>query len=418
MTAAADAARLEAALRRQPALADWTARSRSTETAWRRVDGAGAEADGTLARTDLAVEVHRDLPTGRGSAIAVITTDEPAVALAQAARRAAAAVGPSWVSPAPAAPAEVDLTDPAILGAPLAEVADEVMARARAAVGRRGGVGVDVAVSTTATELFTRRGQRARWQTTAVEVEFTVEDRGRRTTLRRRARQLSELDLPGALAGGLPDAAAVPLPAGTYPLVMTAAALLHDDRGLLEAFVGQADPRLERQGLVRYRRGQLIAPGATLSLTSDGTLPFGWWSAPLGEHGEAVRRFPLVQAGVAAGLGLDPREAALRGSSPNGDVRGLVVDLGADQPDALIGPGVLVVERLAWLEVERTSGWFRAQLAAGTLHAAAGARPVTGGIVRGDAIAALATARRSATAAATPSYRGPSHWLLAALPVD
>ena len=56
--------------------------------------------------------------------------------------------------------------------------------------------------------------------------------------------------------------------------------------------------------------------------------------------------------------------------------------------------------------------------ALGTLHAGGAPRAVRGGLIRGDALALLALARRSRELASTPSYRGPARWTLGELLVD
>lgn len=151
------------------------------------------------------------------------------------------------------------------------------------------------------------------------------------------------------------------------------------------------------------RAGQPIAADANLTVHSDGTLPFGWHSAPLGPAGEPIRRFPLVVDGVAAELGLDRRAAALRGRLPNGGVRGLVIPPGTDD-EATLRADAVVLDALDWLEVEPTTGWFRAGVGGATL--------------RGDAIDLLGRARTSATVWSTPTYRGPALWHLGPVAVD
>ncbi|MBK7194051.1 MAG: hypothetical protein IPH80_16345 [Myxococcales bacterium] len=396
MTVAADRAAVLDALRARRELADWSLRVVTTQRAWRRLgDLAGR---GTATGATLTVTLHREAPAGRGTASFTVAAGADARALlALAVARADAALGPSWASPAPAAPARVDTSDPDVAADPGGAVDALVAALTAADV-----TTADVTAEVTDVELVTRRAQRAAWRETAVTARATLSAPAA-AVIDARARRVADLDLAGALARARATPAAAPLPPGRYPVVLTAAALLHGDRGLLAAFVAQADPRLERQGLVRYRPGQPIGAGATLTLTSDGTLPFGWYSAPLGARGEAVRRFPLVTRGVAVGLGLDDREAALRGELPNGGVRGLVIPPG-DLDDDQLRDGALVIDALDWLEVEPTTGWFRAGFGGGTL--------------RGDAIDLLGRARTSRSVWSTPTYRGPALWHLGPVAVD
>ena len=396
MTVAAVLAAVLGALRARRDLADWSLRVVTTQRAWRRLgDLAGR---GTATGATLTVTLHRDAPAGRGTASFTVAAGAAArTLLALAVARAEAALGPSWASPAPAAPARVDTSDPDVAADPVG-AADALFAALPA--GEL--ADADVTAEVADVELVTRRAQRAAWRETAVTARATLRA-PTAATIDARARRAADLDLAGALARARATPTAAPLPPGRYPVVLTAAALLHGDRGLLAAFVAQADPRLERQGLVRYRPGQPIGAGATLTLTSDGTLPFGWYSAPLGVHGEAVRRFPLVNRGVAVGLGFDDREAALRGELPNGGVRGLVIPPGTDD-EATLRADAVVLDALDWLEVEPTTGWFRAGVGGATL--------------RGDAIDLLGRARTSATVWSTPTYRGPALWHLGPVAVD
>lgn len=398
MTVAADRAALLAALRARRDLADWSMRVVTTQRAWRRLGELAGR--GTATGATLTVTLHRDGPAGRGTASFTVAAGADArPLLAQAVARADAALGPSWASQAPAAPARVDTSDPEVAADPVAAV-DALIAALTTAAAPAALTTADVTAEVADVELVTRRAQRAAWRETAVTVAATLADGA---AIDVRARRAAELDLAGALTRARTTPPAAPLAPGRYPVVLTAAALLHGDRGLLAAFVAQADPRLERQGLVRYRPGQAIGAGATLTLTSDGTLPFGWYSAPLGARGEAVRRFPLVNRGVAVGLGLDDREAALRGELPNGGVRGLVIPPG-DAEDDELRADALMIDALDWLEVEPTTGWFRAGFGGGTL--------------RGDAIDLLGRARTSRSVWSTPTYRGPALWHLGPVAVD
>lgn len=425
MSAADDRARLTRALARHRDIEDWTVRLTTTRAVWR--SWGADEARGSSERAALVGELHRDQPHGRGSATIELAADGDAErAVADAIVRADGAIGPIWRTPSPAAPARVALADPAIdPAAPRAAldaiVADAIAAAASAALAIERGW-AELAIDDV--ELTSRRGQRARWRATRLELHAEVGAAGvaggPTAPIACRARRGAELDLAGALALAgrrLADRDAPPPPPGPYPVALRARALAHGGTGLLDAIVAQADPALDRQGLVRYHLGKPIADGATLSLESDGARPFGWRSAPLGEHGEPVRRFALVAGGIATGLGLDAREAALRGAQPNGGVRGLVVPPGELAADALITAGTLVIDALAWLEIERTTGWFRAAIAAGEV-AGPTPRRIRGGMLRGDAIGLLGRARRSVELVETPELRAPALWHLGELEVE
>ena len=430
MSAAALAPLVRALERRAFAIDDWGARATAGTVAWHRRDGEGVRT-GEQAIGRYRAIVHRDVPAGRGSAVLELdagASGELAGAVGDAVERALATIGPAWKSPPPAAPARVVVADPSI--ARPTELAEE-LARAIAAAAAAAGadlVAAEVEVVRQTITLATSRGLDAAWPETELTARVELARGGRRAVVTRRARQVADLDLAGAIAAALARAdraaAAGPTPVGRTQVVLDAGAGLHGGLGLLAAFAGQADPALERQGLVAARAGRPIAPGAAaaaepLDLLSDGTLPFGLASAPIADVGDPVRRFALVERGLVRGLALDAREAALRGAQANGGVRGLVVAPGGATADLLLAGGPLLqVEALHWLELEPMTGRFRARIALGRVHGAGASRDVRGGLVRGDALAALALARRSREVTATPSYRGPARWAIGELLVD
>jgi hypothetical protein len=79
---------------------------------------------------------------------------------------------------------------------------------------------------------------------------------------------------------------------------------------------------------------------------------------------------------------------------------------------------MLVVSALVWLELAPITGHFRAEIALAQLVDRGSSHDVSGGILRGDALAALASSRRSSETVTTPEYRGPRMWHLGELTVD
>jgi predicted Zn-dependent protease len=269
-----------------------------------------------------------------------------------------------------------------------------------------------------------------------------------------RGRRVADLDLGGALARAarhLSDRRrAEPTPPGRYDLVLSDSALTPEavtemSRGLhawyeseqhypghrsartvrdaaeygwFGPLVAQADARVVREGLARYLPGQSIYRGRPdasadlLTVASDGALPFGLLSQPVGAQGEPVRRFTLVERGVAAGLALDLREAALLGVMANGGVRNLHVAPGSTPADALHQPGALPVLHavaLDWLEIDTRSGDLVAALGLGYRQSGPGTTtPVTGGVIRGNVFELWAGARLAAEYVTAGWYRGPA----------
>jgi predicted Zn-dependent protease len=257
----------------------------------------------------------------------------------------------------------------------------------------------------------THAGFHTSWAATRVRFDAVVMAGDRSLAIARESRTLDGLGTDAAIADAVHDlgllAGARAPTAGPCTLVLRADAMLDDQLGVWHAFVAQADASIERQGLTRYREHQVIAPGADqlaspLMIASDGALAYGLRSSPVGEEGEAVRRFSLVERGVASGLALSVREAALRGRDPNGGVRNLVVEPGSWSGTAT-GERVVEVRRLRSLAIDPYTGEASLEIALGIDRGV----PFTGGSLRLDVIAALARAQRSATVLTRGAYVGP-----------
>ncbi|MGN6108421.1 MAG: metallopeptidase TldD-related protein, partial [Kofleriaceae bacterium] len=258
-----------------------------------------------------------------------------------------------------------------------------------------------------------------------VRAEALVRAHDRSLAIAREARRIADLDLDAAIAAAATDLAQLATAgapaAGRCALVLSTDALLHGDAlGAWAAFAAQADAALERQGLTRYRLGAPVVPGADridepLSLSSDGAIDFAPRSAPVGDDGDPVRRFPLVERGIARGLGLTAHEAARRQRDPNGGVRNLVVSPGTWDQQLPAGR-TIEVRRLRALAIDRYTGDASLELALAIDHDRdrdrGARRAFTGGTIRLDLIAALARARRSAATVRRGAYIGPAAVLI------
>ena len=372
-------------------------------------------------RTRTTVIVHQDVPSGRGSARLELAAQEGSAAdlVEQAVALASAAVAPSWTSVAPAAPARVTVADEALVKANLAEAAAAVLRSLRRPEGAAVSAAVEVLREQVAME--SSGGARARWTASHLHADALVTASDRSLALSRDARRIVDLGLDGAVAAAAADlarlaTAGAPVP-GRCALVLTADAMLPDEGlGVWSVFAAQADGARERQGLTRYRLGAPIAPGADradepLGITSDGALDHATRSAPVGDEGDAVRRFPLIERGVCVGLDLSAREAARRGRDPNGGVRNLVVAPGTWDEAAPAGR-TIEVHRLRALAIDPYTGDASLELALAIDHRGGAAVPFTGGTVYLDLVAALARARRSAALVRRGAYQGPAAVLI------
>ncbi len=385
-----------------------------------------AEVTGAVHRSgdagELELVLWRDVRGGRGAATVTIEpTDaiDPAALVGSTSRRAANAVGPSWRLPPPAAPARVEVFDPAFDNELLPAATD--LFNVLAAVPNAATPAARITTTTTriaSSSGFTssyRASELQLWARMAGNATAPLAIRCRRlrdARVQEHAAQLSE-----QLSARATATTTTP---GRYDLLLVDAAWMPPavgqkiGFGWLDAVVAQASATLARRRLGLYRVGQAIyaeheVTGDRLSVTSDGTLPAELLSAPMGELGEPVRRFELVRDGVVAGLSLPLREAALLDQPANGGVRNLVVATGSLEPAAKRRRSrrpLLEVLDLAWLEVDPRTGGFSAELGFGWLHDDQ-PRPIRGGGLRGNVFELLARARYSSESARLQRYHGP-----------
>lgn len=413
----------------------------------------------------LDLALYRDLENGRGSARVRLNQERGLgqdrswrERVAHWAELAAATLEPPWSLPPPAAPARVDIADLA-LAADLHAGADAIMSELQAVAEAATPEPLqvqDARVECRAQTVEVRNSHdfRHAYQATTVTIELTLAravpaaSTGERQVerVRVRARRPADLQLAEVIpraAGRLAERArATPVPAGVYDVVLERDALtpltLPDiwteaaDTGDLFAsrgpsadpdyawfapLVAHADSRWARHGLTRYQPGQSIygrrpRTGDPLTVICDNTIAYGLHSRPLGELGAPTRRFILIQGGVAAGLSLGLREAALRGLPANGGIGNLQVALGARGEDELARPDarpVIRVRAIDHLDIDTPSGAFTAVIGLGHISGPGGPRqPVTGGVMRGNIFDLLAGARLSSTPHASGWYHGPS----------
>jgi len=385
-------------------------------------------------RTRFTVIVHQDVPLGRGSArLDVDAYDGSADDLIDhAIDLALAAVGPAWASPPPAAPAKVAVVDDDLVRRELDAVARNLLAQLH----RPAHLQVSAAASVLREKvtLIASSGFHTSWLASTLRADTTLSTTGSSTppSLRvsRAARRSADLDLDAAITDAAADllllAAAVPPTPGPCTLLLGPDALLHplDDApdapdlgfGLWTIFAHQADSATERQGFTRYRSRGEIARGAAqldepLSITSNGALDFATRSTPITDDAVAIRQFPLIERGIAVGLGLSPREAALRGTDPNGGVRNLIVAPGSWPGTPSPTRRTIEVRRLHAVSIDLATGDASLDIALGLDHDPTRRTtpiPFTGGTLHLDLISALARARRSSQLLRCGAYHGPA----------
>ena len=375
-------------------------------------------------RTRLALLVHEDVPRGRGSArLDLDSLDGSADDLIdQASALALATVGPAWLSAPPAAPARVSVVDDALVTAELDAAARGLLTRLRRPAGVTVTARAEILRETIT--VLASSGFHASWPATTLRADAVVASGAPSLAISREARRAADLDLDATLAAAAADvrqlAAAGPPAPGPCALWLGPEAVLHgNDHGVWAIFAHQADSAVERQGLTRYRWRSEIIPGAAqlaepLSITSNGALDFATRSAPVTDDAIAIRRFPILQRGLAVGLGLSAREAGLRGTDPNGGVRNLVVAPGTWSAAPSPTSRTIELRRLHALSIDLYTGEATLDIALGLEHRPDRPEPTpfTGGTVRLDLVAALARARRSSQLLRRGAYHGPASLLI------
>ncbi len=405
-------------------LADWVLTERHR-------DSLSLSSSGTAWRSDrsdhLRVLVRRDLPSGRGTGVVEVEEhlgDAPTI-VGRAVALAEAAIEPSWITPPPSAPARVSLLDEPAAGS-LGPAADLLRAALADAAHSAGLVLPSWRTKVARDELAlgSAQGFEVAWRQSEYQVSAVVSRDGRQAALHRAARRLADLDLAAsmrALAAELaqpePDRA-VALPARPVVLELSLDAMLGDDElGVWRAITELADARAQRRGLVRAALERRAAPSpSTLVVWSDGALPYGVRSAPVGDEAEAVRRFRLFSDGAPGEPGMGPREAARAGRAPNGGVRNLVIEPGAagavDGAEVTAdGAPILDVRRLRWLAIDPSRGRAEAELElAFDRQRQQKQKPLGSGTFSVDLVDALAGAERAAWTVRRGSYLGPA-WI-------
>lgn len=368
-------------------------------------------------RVLMSFVVHLDEPRGRGSArLEVGSQDDASEVVRRAIALARATIGPGWKSLPAAAPAKVNVLDPALAKREVQNVALAIAGAQRTTAA----VATCARVTREQIVVETRSGLNTKWEASTFEIDALVANRTHSIHVHREARREADLDLDTTIASAAADLAllgsAKPVVAGPCTLVLDANAFLHDDvTGVWSVFAAQADAVLERQGLTRYRIGVPIVPEAhtldePLTIASHGALDFATRSAPLGDEGDAIRKFTLVERGIAKGFGLSPREAALRGLEPNGGVRNLAVLPGTWDGSIAGTARTIEVRRLRGLAIDPYTGEASLEIAIALEHPSKQA--FAGGTIRLDLVAALARARRSQQTIRRGAYDGPARLMI------
>jgi hypothetical protein len=194
------------ALERQ-ALADWVVIERDQELAvldGRRGPGEpGAQREEHRTRWQLTI--HADTPAGRGTSRVVIDAHDgdPDQIVADAARLARLSVGPAWTTLPQAAPARVELADPALVKGTALQAAGELAER----LPQRAGATLETRITLLRERVAmqSRTGFQTAWHATLARLEALVIVADRSLEVIREARRADGLELGATIDDAIAD---------------------------------------------------------------------------------------------------------------------------------------------------------------------------------------------------------------------
>ena len=347
---------------------------RSRET-FESLDKRGSGRSEALLHT-LEAQLFVDRQRGRGRASLAPVAGRPLTSqIQEASTRAFEALGPGWKLPPAAAPARVPVHD-ASEGRTPRDIARAVLDEFRKALGTvMRPLEANARVSHGKHRTILSNGFDNQYLSTDIALDAVVQsDGGVAVPLRLRSRRLANLDLAlqeaveRARQRSLQDAKAKPVEARLVDLVLVHSAYLPnaaDDFGIWTPLVQQAEAGRVRAGISTHNPGQPLlespSQGDPLELRSEGTEPYAMRCAPFSFDGQATRNFSLAANGLATGVAISHRDAALGAGTANGGVRRLVIaggSLSLEQAGRPESRPLLFVQALGALETTKAGDLF------------------------------------------------------------
>ncbi len=305
--------------------------------------------------------IYSDTRLGRGQSLVDLSrSDALDSKIRVGIQQARQSLGPSWRLQPPAAPARVLSCDDAILQN-TDDIADEVFSKLqRHKPSSLQLLQVEVKVTRETSRVQISNGFDNQKLSAQLDVEVHLLMKGGRPL--RFQLSTRSLDIPWAEVLDRESRRSTAMATAISPdpsecdLVLMGDCYVPSNRhdfGIWTALANQCSAELARTGLARYQVGQSLHTanfaGEELNLASDGTLNFGLRTAPFGDFGQPVRRFPLITKMHASGQAMDYRDAAIAGGIANGGVRNLVIASGSKSQEELLTPTqrpMLVVHRI------------------------------------------------------------------------
>jgi len=421
-------------LRKQEGVDDWLARHVRKTSTQHYVIGSDPESEREVTSERVIVTVMNDHPSSSGdqgsvrgeAQVTLLPTDlqQLELKLADAVFMASLTDNPTY---APAGPAEypaVELADPEMRNAPRL-VAQRMVEQLTQAVDNEKGVrlsSAEVFVEESHIATETSRGARAQQIQTDLLLDFVLLAAGgddeMEAQIAFKRRRAEDLDVPAMVrrqAQYARDALAAATPkTGTFPVVVS-------DDALQELLMSEgysplvllSSGQLKYQQLTTWEASRSIHPqeptGDPFTLYSNALLPFGTRSYSFDGDGLPGQRVPIIESGVLSRFRASNRYAQYLQIDATGQFGNMEIDTGSVPFASLLedsGPLYHIVAFSA-MGPDPITGDFVGEIRLGYEIEAGRARPIRGGSISGNLMAALATATLSQESTFLGDYLGP-----------
>jgi predicted Zn-dependent protease len=436
--------RVAAAVGRRSDVHDWTIRRRQRRVTQLYLAGDEVESLREVRTDDLELEVCNDHPAPqasevgdrvRGTASMRLVPDDLAVLetrIEEAVLMASLVHNPPYQLANPSDYPPVPIADPALESGEAAlraalEAGEQI--RAQVAAEREAGVRLSAAelfLGRTELEVWTSRGVRATGTATDTFAELVLLAAGDGQEAEHfrqlRARRLADMDLGGnlrqvarfardSLQPGEP-------PTRTGPVVVSGQALLPMVAApemfgsgpflIFQASAAAAHARMSRLEVGAPITGERPVSGEPLTFRVNALRPYGLASHAFDDDGLPGQDVAVVKDGVLVARPATLRYAQYLGIPATGQAGNLEIPAGSTPIEELLRDGPLChVVAFSAPNIDAVTGDLGMEIRLGYEIGANGARPVKGGSVTGNLLAALADARFSSETMAALQYRGP-----------
>jgi PmbA protein len=358
-------------------------------------------------------------PRCGGGSATLLPGDDIDAAIDAAALTAGLVDNQPYGLPAPGPLPEVPLADTLIQG-DAGAMLDALLARLRAAVATHPHVQLTAAelyAEEQTTHLRNSRGIDATQTGTMVDLEWVLlcrdGERAAESFVELRRRRLGDVDVEAEVAerarhaADLLRAAAPPDYRGAVVLRGgTLATFLNG--GVIQTLASAAT---KFGKLSRWEIGEPVfrgpSEGDPLTVFANRRLPFGARANCFDDEGQPARRVELIRDGCLLAFSANQRYAEYLGIAPTGDFGDIELPPGATPAAALLDEPHVEVVAFSWFTPNEITGDFSSEIRLGYLVEGGRRMPFKGGVLVGNVLDALASARWSAETGFFGDYQGP-----------